>query len=324
LARPPKEGFDYFPLDCDIFRDKKVTLIRAEFGAKSMYVLLYLLCETYRENGYFLEWGDDACLAASEGAGGGCSPEYISEVVRGCVRRSIFNGRVFDAFGVLTSAGIQRRFMRMLADRTNVVVFEEYWLLDAALEKDVPPSALRKLVFKRVSPTENPVKPTENPVKPTDNQQSKVKKSKVSNPPLPPQGEAPAAQGAREPDYGRVLELFKELCPSLPEPQEVTKPRRGAIKSAGATLKKRGLKFQQLFERVEASDYLSGRSGKWDGCGFDWMLKPANLLKVLEGNYDNARGQGGAEGYPTSFDLPAFDRATLQVPIFEEGGAQNG
>ena len=113
--------------------------------------------------------------------------------------------------------------------------------------------------------------------------------------PLPPEGEAPPAQGAEKaPDYARVLELFKQLCPSLPEPKGVTKPRQGAINSAGKILKKNGLRFSQLFERVEASDFLTGRDDRWDKCGFDWILKPANLQKILEGNYDNKQQQGGA------------------------------
>ena len=115
--------------------------------------------------------------------------------------------------------------------------------------------------------------------------------------PLPPEGEAPAAQEEKKkPDYQRVLDLFIELCPSLPSPKGITKPRKGSINSAGVTLKKHKIRFQDLFQRVEASDFLSGRDGQWDKCGFDWILKPANLLKILEGNYDNKSIGGGDDG----------------------------
>ncbi len=43
MARPFKEGLDYFPLDVDFLDDKKVKLIKAEFGAKGILVLIYLL-----------------------------------------------------------------------------------------------------------------------------------------------------------------------------------------------------------------------------------------------------------------------------------------
>ena len=34
------------------------------------------------------------------------------------------------------------------------------------------------------------------------------------------------------------------------------------------------------------SDFLSGRAKSFKA-GFDWIFKPANLQKILEGNYDN-------------------------------------
>jgi hypothetical protein len=44
--------------------------------------------------------------------------------------------------------------------------------------------------------------------------------------------------------------------------------------------------WQVCFEKVKASDFLTGRSGLWK-CGFDWALNENNRTKVLEGNYDN-------------------------------------
>jgi hypothetical protein len=34
------------------------------------------------------------------------------------------------------------------------------------------------------------------------------------------------------------------------------------------------------------ASFLSGRSGDWTGCGFDWLLKPENFQKVIEGTYN--------------------------------------
>ena len=45
--------------------------------------------------------------------------------------------------------------------------------------------------------------------------------------------------------------------------------------------------FKDIFERVEKSDFLSGRNGKWSNCGFDWIFNPSNFVKIIEGNYDN-------------------------------------
>lgn len=45
--------------------------------------------------------------------------------------------------------------------------------------------------------------------------------------------------------------------------------------------------FSNLFSYIEESDFLTGRNGCWMNCGFDWIFKQANFIKILEGNYEN-------------------------------------
>ena len=59
MGRPLKEGLDYFPLDCGFFRDRKIKLIRAEFGVTGVYVVLLMLSKAYEENGYYLLCDED-------------------------------------------------------------------------------------------------------------------------------------------------------------------------------------------------------------------------------------------------------------------------
>ena len=51
MARPLKDGVDYFPKETDFYADDKVRLLRAEFGSKGMYLLDYILCDLYGKNG---------------------------------------------------------------------------------------------------------------------------------------------------------------------------------------------------------------------------------------------------------------------------------
>lgn len=181
MARPIKDGVDYFPKDTDFYSDDKVRLLKAEFGAKGMFLLDYLLCELYRKNGYFLKWDDDVCLLVSEGAGCGCTPDFVREFVAGCVRRSFFDERVFNVFGVLTSQGIQRRYIRMIGNSRDEIRFiSEYWLLDLNDKKDVPAGYRNKIVFLSLKSTENSVKSKENPVNNTGNAENKVEENKLN------------------------------------------------------------------------------------------------------------------------------------------------
>ncbi|MDO5621933.1 MAG: hypothetical protein Q4G24_10730 [Paracoccus sp. (in: a-proteobacteria)] len=45
--------------------------------------------------------------------------------------------------------------------------------------------------------------------------------------------------------------------------------------------------WRAAVERAEASDFLSGRRGGGGWFAFDWLVKSANFIKVMEGNYDN-------------------------------------
>ena len=128
MARPRKQGIDYFPFDVDFFEDDKVALIDAEFGTKGVLVAIRLLCKIYK-NGYYYQWGDDECLLLSKQMGAGFVPKLVGEIVTGLVRRSFFDKGVWDSFRVLTSVGIQRRFIEATRGRSTQEGELRYWLL---------------------------------------------------------------------------------------------------------------------------------------------------------------------------------------------------
>lgn len=94
--------------------------------------------------------------------------------------------------------------------------------------------------------------------------------------------------------YQEIIDLFNSICVSLNKVRNLTDTRKKKIKSAYKLLNG---DYEGLFKRVEESDFLSGRSGKWDKCGFDWIMKQENMVKILEGNYDNKGGNsnGGTQ-----------------------------
>ena len=180
MARPTSDGVGYFPKDVGFYRDDKIRLLRAEFGAKGMYLLDYILCELYEKDGYFMKWDAIKCGLVSDGAGCGCTPSFAQELVIGCIRYEVFDKNVFDAYGVLTSAGIQRRYVRMLKGRDYIRLIKEYFVLNVEDKKDIPPGVLEKCAFFSINGEENPDKSTENPDKSVENdtKKKKVKDSK--------------------------------------------------------------------------------------------------------------------------------------------------
>ena len=113
----------------------------------------------------------------------------------------------------------------------------------------------------------------------------------ADKPPAPPRSSIP---------YESIKNLFNGTCLSLPKCKTMSDARKKAIKAryaSGYTLED----FKALFEKAEASSFLKGKNPRNWIASFDWMIKDANMAKVLDGNYDDVKGgdkNGGAEKYP--------------------------
>lgn len=129
MARKTKPGLDYFPMDVDFFDDPKVELISSEFETKGEAIMLRLMCRIYR-NGYFLPWDKDQSLLFAKRVGNSVTGALVDEVVQGLIRRSFFDKGVYDSFGILTSKGIQTRYIDAKERAKEVVFIKEYTLID--------------------------------------------------------------------------------------------------------------------------------------------------------------------------------------------------
>lgn len=87
--------------------------------------------------------------------------------------------------------------------------------------------------------------------------------------------------------FSKIQDLFNTTCKSLSKVQRMTDGRRKQIAARWKDLGKNLEAFRDLFEKTEASDFLTGTNDRGWRADFDWLMKPANATKVLEGNYDN-------------------------------------
>jgi len=90
-----------------------------------------------------------------------------------------------------------------------------------------------------------------------------------------------------------VKDLFNEICTSLPKVRQLTETRRQAIRRRSADIEE----FRRVFEAVEKSDFMSGRSGKGWKADFDWILKAQNWVRIQEGVHSNT-SRGGFNDHP--------------------------
>lgn len=130
-----KEGIDYFPLNCQL--DEKFELIEAQFGLKGFAIVVKLLQRIYREHGYYCEWNEDiALLFARQNLSSGDANNLIADIVAASIRRGIFDKTLFENKGILTSRGIQKRYLDVVYKRKAVSVRKSYLLLSDGELKD--------------------------------------------------------------------------------------------------------------------------------------------------------------------------------------------
>lgn len=115
MARPNKQGLDYFPFDVDFFNDEKIEAISGEFGLKGEITAIKLLCTIYR-NGYFIEWSDLYKMKLLKSLQG-ISVQLLDEILSRLVKWGFFDKELFDRSGILTSAGIQKRYFEITRRR---------------------------------------------------------------------------------------------------------------------------------------------------------------------------------------------------------------
>lgn len=106
--------------------------------------------------------------------------------------------------------------------------------------------------------------------------------------------------------YQDICALWNSTCVSLPKVQKLNDNRRTKIKCRcdewGKTREAWLHTAEDIFKRVQASDFLTGRQSNkttWRA-SFDWLFENgSNWVKVQEGNYENEKGgrvhQNGAK-----------------------------
>lgn len=136
MARPVKEGLDYFELDCQL--EDKVKLIQAEFGLKGFAIVVKLYQKIYGGFGYYCEWNEDSLLLfmSENGVSSRDEKNLISEIVAACIRRNIFSEKLFNDFGILTSYGVQKRYLNAVSRREKVELIKEYLLISVGKNQD--------------------------------------------------------------------------------------------------------------------------------------------------------------------------------------------
>lgn len=157
MARPKKQGIDYFPLDVDFFSNVKIRKIARACGSQSTSILICLLCNIYKDNGYYILWDEDLPFVIADSVG--VSEGAVKEVILKAIQVGFFDKDIYEKHKVLTSYGIQSRFKSAVYKREEIEYIVEYL----------------------VSDIQNSISDGKNQVSDTESTQSKVKVKRKKN-----------------------------------------------------------------------------------------------------------------------------------------------
>lgn len=121
-----KSGLNFFPLDCQL--DEKFELIEAEFGMEGFAVIIKLLQRIYAIEGYYCEWSEEVSLLFSKQIY--MEKDRVQRIIEAAIRRGIFSREIFEKHNVLTSNGIQKRFVYGSSRKQKVELKEDFLLLE--------------------------------------------------------------------------------------------------------------------------------------------------------------------------------------------------
>ena len=128
MARPTAKGVEYFPLNVNFINDLKVRKLLLSCGAESIAVLIYLLSTIYKDEGYFVEIHEDEIDLIALDVN--VTPEFVLEVIKKACEVRFFDVNLYNNFNILTSKGIQERYLKITERRKNSVVITQFNLIN--------------------------------------------------------------------------------------------------------------------------------------------------------------------------------------------------
>ena len=102
--------------------------------------------------------------------------------------------------------------------------------------------------------------------------------------------------------YAKVQKLYNDLCPKMAKCTVMSEARKKAIKARfGSGYKLED--FERLFDLAAQSSFLNGGNKRNFMANFDWLIRDANMAKVLDGNYaDRPNGNNAPDGGGFTYD----------------------
>ena len=130
MGRNWKAGLDLMPLDVEIAGSDTLFIIIAELGEKSFGRIIKILCDLYKDEGYFKGWQEEDELLFSGKYN--IPKDELNALVNTCVKRKFFDQALFIRYSILTSKDIQLNYLKAAETKSKIIIDRRYCLFDKA------------------------------------------------------------------------------------------------------------------------------------------------------------------------------------------------
>lgn len=262
MARPQKNNAEYFSHDADMRNDVKVKALRRKFQHTGYAVWCFIL-ESLTDGEYFeIDYNElnRELLAADFDV----SVEELEEIVSYCCKVGLLQ---MTEDQHLYSEAHQRRFASLMEKRKR------------------DRERLARLINRRqqYKNGDNEAETSDNDSYHGDNPHSIVNNNREKE---SKQKENREKKNIQYP-YQGIADLWNSVCVSLPKVQKLSEARRQKIKCRcdewGKTPDVWMQTAEDIFRRIQASDFLKGSNSHQWVATFDWLFSNSgNSIKVME------------------------------------------
>lgn len=138
MARIRKRGLDYFPINTDFVRDRRMRRVMKREGEGALVVVLNAIASIYEGEGYYVR-ADDAFYEDQADCLFRRDADDVRRILDFAAECGFFDRQLLHERGVLTSAYIQRQFLFITKRRSASLLAPELCLLsDEELEELAP------------------------------------------------------------------------------------------------------------------------------------------------------------------------------------------
>lgn len=297
MARPERHDADYFPFY--VKDGKTLFILESKYGLQGVGFFTNLMRFLTRQTDHHINIADESdriyFFAQIK-----CPEDIGMDMINLMVKTGKINKELWTKYKIIASEDLLKSLEPAYKNRNNKIISIDEIIKNVENREKTDCNELKSqekhhIVENskvRVSPLINPITYQDNPITYRHNPQRKLKETKVNK----------YIQQGKPADvcdknilicpHKEIIDLYHSILPALTPIKEWTEERQKLLRTRWKEKTERQSLdwWKNFFEDVRRSDFLTGKVNGFKA-DLEWLIRPKNFIKVLEGKYRNNNAQ---------------------------------